>query len=232
MISTTFLLAAVLLVVLNCCSFSTAQATATSGPLHGRCFYIKNVYTKEYLYTNADRKIKNAFKASKVPVFTWRRLSDGPASEWSRTFGESHRYQGVWLFEDKGCQNCYTIKSVYFDNPESLYAVASADSEFQKKRPNRPVYAYNVDHAFPEEEGENTWKIENVPNGRVGQIRIYSKHIGSATGEPFFASSDDEAFDKDRRNVFTWSSKEDSIAFLQQGEWFLEKATCPPHLLV
>lgn len=230
--SITFLLATVLLEVLNCCSLTAAQASARNGPLHGRCFFIKNVYTKEYLYTNADRKISSVHKDSKVPVFTWRKLTDGPASEWSSTFGEKHRYQGVWLFETKGCTDCYTIKTVYFDNPESLYSVASADPEFQKRRPNRPVYAYHVDHAFPEEEGEEIWKIENVPNGRVGQIRIYSKHIGSATGEPFFASSDDEAFDKDRRNVFTWSSKDDSIAFDQRGEWFLEKATCPPHILV
>lgn len=227
--SITFFLISVLLIVLNCSQ--SVLSAPKQNPLDKRCVYIKNVHFNEYLYASSSV----GPTSKRVRIFTWMKKTDGHPSNWATSWGPKYTDQAVWLLKQQiDCDECFRIDTVYFKTgTETLFSVANTDPEYKSGRPRRPVYAYHVaDVEFPAHEGEHIWRLEAVPDGRAGQVRIQSKSIGKATGEYLYAVGDGETYDKDRRSVFTWSSKEDSEAFSEQGEWLLEKATCPSHVAV
>lgn len=207
---------------------SSARLTSESlklatqeGPI---CAYLKNAHFKEYLYTTSS--VIDSTK--RVRVFTWMNKSDGSAREWKDTWGEKYDNQGLWLIEKHhACLDCYTIKSLYEKDMrhQYLFSVANTDPEFRNSRPRRSVYAYRIEHAFPESEGEHIWKIEDV-DGK-SHVRIQSKTIGRPMGEYLYAVGNGETFDAERRSIFTWASKQDSEAFTEQGDWILKKTDCP-----
>lgn len=231
--SITLLVVAVILIVLNCCSFSSsAVLTKESRQEAPKCVYLKNANFGEYLYT-ASTNYAIPFYGNRV--FTWRRKEDGPGKDWAITQGKHFEYQAVWVIErvnKNSCHNCYTIKSAYYENnAELLYAVSSADHVFELARPRRPVYTYRESGPFPSTKGQHIWKIEGVPD-YPDRIRIKDKNNEKLIDEYLYAADDDRSHDHDRRNVYTWSSKDDSDidTWKGVGDWIMEKAVCPSYI--
>lgn len=220
--SITFLLAAVLLALLNICSFTSAESPTYLG--RKECVTIKNAFFKEYLYPQTIRR----GVGSRLQLFTWRKKADGPPSNWKG--GVEGHNQGIWYLtreNTKECENCFKIKSVYVkDDIQTLYTVASTDPKFRSSRPRRPSFVYRGKY-FPKNEGQYMWTIDTIPGGN--HVMIQSK-IERDIGEILYAVGDDEAIDNERRFVFTWSSKEDSEALTEQGEWIIEKVKCPSYI--
>lgn len=190
-----------------------------------RCVYLKNAKFGEYLYSTADQPVDS----SSHRVFTWRGKSDGPASDWGKTWGSRHEYQGVWFIEKKdSCLECYTIKSAYYgDNAQPLYAVSLADPTFRDPS-RRPVYTYRGRNSLAANKNGDSWKLETVP-GYSDRVRIKYTNAEMKFDEYFYAVTDDLAFDQNRRNVYTWSSKQEANLDSWGGvaDWIMENAVCP-----
>lgn len=229
---THLLLITALLIIFNCCSFSTAAPSLSLESLlkvsNGvKCVYLKNVEYDEYLYAAWP----NAAYDSKHDVFTWRKKSDGPASNWGNAWGIKNKDQGKWLLvkEDSACDNCYAIRSVYYKEPQAqpLYSASSQDPDFKKSSPRRPVYTYKGGNAdFPKSQGRHIWQLEKI-SGYPDRVRIKSKNV-RRSDEPIeeylYAAADEHAYNVDRRRVFTWSSKTEEDKLGKKGDWIMEDA--------
>lgn len=190
-----------------------------------RCVYLKNAKYGEYLYSTTDQPVDS----NSHRVFTWRKKSDGPASSWGKTWGSRYQYQGMWMIEKtNSCLECYTIKSVYFgDNGQPLYAVSSMDPTY-KDSSRRPVYTYRGRSSLAANKNGDSWKIETV-SGYSDRVRIKYTNDEKQVDEYFYAVADDLAFDNERRNVFTWSSNQDTNINSWGGvaDWIMENTACP-----
>lgn len=224
--SVQFLLATALLVVLsNYNSFTTA---VTLAPV-SKCVYLKNLFYDEYLYTSTD----NAVDPSTNHVFTWRRKTDGSAKEWKKSWGKEYKFQGVWLFEKKvsACLECYTIKSAFYKDAGPLYSISNAERD-AKKSPARWVYTFRGREAFPAQRGEDIWEVVVIP-GFIGSVRIRNKNFGETESEYLYAGYDEQAYDADRRNVYTLSAKANSTNnnWNEATVWVMTDSKCPPYEL-
>lgn len=228
---TPLLLITVLLTVLNCCCFSKAAPslnleTVAKNPGGSKCVYLKNVEFDEYLYA---AQTSYAFDESNNRVFTWKKKSDGHPSNWGNVWGIANKDQGKWLLvkENFACENCYAIRSVYYKEHQAqpLYSTSSQDPEFKKLSPRRPVYTYSVKADFPRSQGRHIWQLVNVP-GYPDRVWIKSKNIRSdePMEEYLYAAIESYAYDKDRRNVFTWSSTTEADKWGKTGDWIMEDA--------
>lgn len=233
---------ALFLLVLNyCCTLSSAAALSrVSRQAPKKCVYLKNAHYGEYLHTaltNGPIPLCAQIPSSNLygnRIFTWRRKENISWKDWERTRGQVFENQAVWIFQriSNSCPNCFTIKSAFYEyNSEPLYAVSSLDHAFELARPRRPVYTYRGLESFPSERGQNTWEIEIVPNFS-NRIRIKVKNIGDIGDEYLYAAEDDRAHDQERRNVFTWSSSDNSNinTWNGVGDWIVESASCPPYI--
>lgn len=214
----------------NCTPVSTSASTEfTTDSLSKSvptCAYLKNVFFKEYLFTMPSQN-----NDSNNDVFTRRNKTSGPASAWGSTLGEQYKYQGLWLIEKDNCTSCYTIKSVSNKtSPQTLFSMLSVDPKFKFSRPRRPVFTYSKGPKFYDHDGQGTWRIEPVYDNRLLLKSTSIEH--QRMGEVLYAVSDSNSVQKDRREVFTWTSHHDSDAYGDQGEWIIEKAVCPPWITI
>lgn len=194
-----------------------------------KCYYLKNVHYGEYLYNGSPDQ---AFDAESNRVFTWRRKSDGPASNWGSSWGNHYRYQGMWLVEKKTtvCSNCYEIKSLYYKNhSQPLYSEWFNPVRAQSRPPFNAVYTYRRPGSVPKYLGRHIWVLEKLPNG----VRIKNFNLPSDENKEnyLYASSNKQAYDKDRRNVFTGTlNKSSNNNKKQLADWVMESAVCPLYL--
>lgn len=221
----TFLLVAVISIILNCCCVSAKKGlnAESLSKLAPTCVYFKNAHFDEYLISSFHESEEFETKM----VFTAN--YGGSPADWK----EDNRRSAIWLLERAICQGCYTLKSLIYPNfQQTMFAVSSNNPRFQTSRPRRLVYVFAGNSAFPEEQGQNIWKIQSEPSSSLNHVRIQTKIIGQETGEFLYAVGNSEKKGRTNRHVFTWSSKADSDAFGSQGKWIIESVNCPKDVVL